>query len=106
MSGDYDVCYIALERFSSELNSPRCPMVGECGHSFTKDISLKIATKESLLTATKELEGTARQGINCQRGLAFSWELLVSGLSFSILSKGAVILEKVGPSFLNDSTAF
>ena len=36
MSDDYDLCCITLERFSPDFDSPLCPMVGECGHSFTK----------------------------------------------------------------------
>ena len=32
---DFDVCIIAAERFSSDENSPLCPKVGLCGHSFS-----------------------------------------------------------------------
>lgn len=33
---DFNLCVVASERFSSDLNSPLCPMVGLCGHSITK----------------------------------------------------------------------
>jgi len=36
MATDYDLCIISLERFSSDVKSPLCPMVGVCGHSFAK----------------------------------------------------------------------
>lgn len=34
---DYDLCPITLERFSPDLEDRHCPVVGECGHSFTKE---------------------------------------------------------------------
>ncbi|CAB9527241.1 amphipathic helix protein Sin3-like [Seminavis robusta] len=37
MSEDHDLCTISLERFSPDLESPLCPVVGECGHSLSRE---------------------------------------------------------------------